>query len=105
MDLKQLKETSDLSYDIALQKQNALSKATSDLLTVYNGHIFTADAETICLVTTLSHNSKTFYVLDTNKNPVEIKEPSQFLELLIAKNQSALNTYHALYRKIKDRKI
>ena len=103
MDLAKLKSISQNSYDIALAKSNALRKAESDLVTVYQNHIFLADAETICLARTLSESNSSFFVLDTNSNPVKITDPEEFIEILIQKNQSAINTYHQLYQKIKSK--
>lgn len=103
MELTELKKISEQSYDVALQKYNALKKAQSDLVTVYLNHIFLANAETICLVRTLSESNNSFYVLDTNSNPVEITDPKDFLQVLTQKNQAALNTYHQLFQKIKNK--
>jgi len=104
MDLSQLKDKSNSSFDTALQKQNALKKAESECVTVYGNHIFRADAETICLVRTLSEHQQEFFVLDTNQNPVKITDPAEFLKTLIARNQSALNTYHRLYQTLKTKR-
>lgn len=101
MDLSELKNISQHSHDLALTKANAYHKAESDIITVYQNHIFKANAETICLVKTLGLDHPTFFILDVNNNPVEILEPQKFLELLLQKNQSALNTYHQTYFKIK----
>ena len=98
MDIRELKRQSDLSYDIAIAKRNALEKAHSRQVMVYNEHIFKADPDTICLVETLKKNNDKFFVLDTNNNPVEITEPDEFLSLLIARNQESLNAYHQLYK-------
>lgn len=97
MDLEQLKSISKHSHDINLQKANGLNKAKSDMVLVYKDHIFVADAELINLVGNLSSSDGTVFVLDSNQNPVEIKNPKEFLQLLKQKNQSALNTYHQLY--------
>lgn len=105
MDLDELKSISQQSYDANLQKSNALHRAESDLILVYQNHIFRADAETICLVRTLSEEHSTFIVLDANQNPVEIKDAADFLTRLKQQNQSALNTYHQLYQKIKHKEI
>ena len=105
MDLDKLKSISQQSYDSNLQKSNALKKAQSDLVVVYENHIFRANAETICLVKTLSEEHSTIVILDANQNPVEIKDPSDFLTRLKQQNQSALNTYHRLYQKIKNKEI
>ena len=105
MDLAKLKSISQNSYDINLQKTNSLKKADSDMVLVYQQHIFKADAQTICVAKTLSEIRKSFFILDTNLNPVEIKDPVEFLALLVEKNQAALNTYHQLHEKIKRREI
>ena len=105
MDLSKLKSISQSSYDVALVKSTALHKAQSDLITVYQNHIFLANAETICLVRTLAEHNTAFFILDTNSNPVEIVNPKEFLEILLQKNQSALNTYHQTYIKIKNKDL
>ena len=98
MDIHELKKQSDLSYDIAVAKRNALEKARSRQVMAYNGHLFRADAETICLVRTLKESLETFCVLDTNNNPVEITDPTEFLGMLIQRNQESLNTYKQIYQ-------
>jgi hypothetical protein len=97
MDLSELKQQSDASFDIATAKKNALEKAFSQQILVYNQSIFVANAETINLVATLKQSHKTFVVLDSNDNPCIIAEPAEFLTKLIEKNQEALNQYHHLY--------
>ena len=97
MDIRSLKQQSDLSYDIAVAKRNALEKALSRQVMAYNGYLFRADPGTICLVRTLKENDSTFFVLDTNENPVKIRDPDDFLNRLIARNQEALNAYHQMY--------
>jgi hypothetical protein len=103
MDIRELKRQSDLSYDIAIAKRNALEKAHARQVLVYKEHIFRADPETICLVKTLSDKNDSFFVLDTNKNPVEIINPMEFLGKLIERNQESLNTYHQMYKTFSQR--
>jgi|TARA_R100000027_G_scaffold40888_1_gene30459 dTDP-4-dehydrorhamnose reductase len=98
MDIGSLKKQSDLSYDIAIAKRNALEKAHSRQIIVYNEHIFCADPQTICVVSTLKETNETFFMLDTNGNPVEIKDPADFLSKLIERNQESLNSYHQVYK-------
>ena len=81
MDIGNLKKQSDLSYDIAIAKRNELEKAHSRQILVYNEHIFHADADTICLVKTLKDVKEKFFVLDTNKNPVDLSPRTQVLDL------------------------
>ena len=97
MDIRSLKQQSDLSYDVAVAKRNALEIAHSRQVLAYNGNLFRADPQTICLVRTLKETHSTFFILDTNNNPVEIKDADDFLNRLIARNQEALNTYHQMY--------
>ena len=98
MDIGELKKQSDLSYDIAIAKRNALEKAHSRQIIVYNEHIFRADPQTICLVKTLKESVDNFFVLDTNNNPVEIQDPQDFLTKLIERNQESLSSYHQMYK-------
>jgi len=98
MDISELKRQSDLSYDTAVAKRNALEKARSRQVMAYNGHLFRADAQTICLVRTLKESLDTFCVFDTNHNPVEITDPTEFLGKLIERNQESLNAYKQIYQ-------
>ena len=98
MDFRELKKQSDLSYDTAVAKRNALEKAHSRQVMAYEGHLFRADPETICLVKTLKESLDTFCVLDTNHNPVEITDPDKFLGKLIERNQESLNAYKQIYQ-------
>ena len=104
MDIGELKKQSDLSYDVAIAKRNAIEKANTRQIIVYNEHIFRADPQTICLVKTLKEDHDTFFVLDTNSNPVEIKDPQDFLAKLIERNQESLSSYHQMYKTF-ERKV
>ena len=104
MDIGELKKQSDLSYDIAVAKRNAIEKANTRQIIVYNEHIFRADPQTICLVKTLKEDHDTFFVLDTNSNPVQIKDPQDFLAKLIERNQESLSSYHQMYKTF-ERKV
>lgn len=97
MDIRSLKQQSDFSYNVAVAKRNALEKAHSRQVLAYNGNLFIANPQTICLVKTLKETHSIFFLLDTNNNPVEIKDADDFLKKLIARNQEALNAYHQMY--------
>jgi len=43
MDIRELKQQSDLSYDTAVAKRNALEKAHARQVLAYDGHLFRAD--------------------------------------------------------------
>jgi hypothetical protein len=98
MDIHELKKQADLSYDITVAKRNALEKCHSRQIVVYNEHMFRADPGTICLVRTLKDAHDSFFVLDTNNNPVEITDPDGFLSVLLERNQESLNTYSQIYK-------
>ena len=103
MDIGSLKKESDLSFDVAIAKRNALEKAHSRQIMVYNEHIFRADPHTICVVRTLKETQDTFFILDTNNNPVEITDPGDFLSRLIERNQESLNSYHQMYKTFENK--
>ena len=103
MTVGELKQKADLSYDISVAKQNALERALSRQIIAYNEHLFKADAQTICLVKTLSEHKESFFVLDTNDNPCEIQDPADFLNKLIERNQETLNAYNQIHETFKRR--
>ncbi len=103
MNVGELKQKADLSYDISVAKQNALERALSRQIIAYNEHLFKADAQTICLVKTLSEHKESFFVLDTNDNPCEIQDPADFLNKLIERNQETLNAYNQIHETFKRR--
>jgi hypothetical protein len=104
MDINELKRHSDLSFDRAVAKKNLLARAESELITVYQDHIFRADAVTIATVRALMESQDYFFILDSNSNPVKIDNPKEFLHLLTQRQQSALNTYHQTYQSLKSLK-
>jgi len=103
MNISELKQKADLSYDISVAKKNALERVESRQIFAYNGHLFRADAETICLIKTLSEHKDNFFILDTNNNPCEIKDSANFLNKLIERNQETLNAYHQINESFKRR--
>ena len=103
MNVGELKQKADLSYDISVAKKNALERAESRQIIAHNEHLFKADAQTICLVKTLSEHKESFFVLDTNDNPCEIQDPADFLTKLIERNQETLNAYNQIHETFKRR--
>jgi hypothetical protein len=103
MNIGELKQKSDLSYNVAIAKRNALEKAQSRQVVVYKEHIFRADPETINLVSTLKNTNDKFFVLDTNNNPVEITDPTEFLKILIERNQESLSSYYQMSKTFESR--
>jgi hypothetical protein len=100
MDIGNIKKQSDLNFEVAQAKKNALEKLRSRQLLAYNERLFTADADTMNLVSTLKQHNNDFYVLDVNDNPCHIKDPDDFLNKLIERNQETLNTYQQLHQEL-----
>ena len=69
MDIGNIKKNSDLNFEVAQAKDNALEKMRSRQLMAYNERLFKADADTINLVSTMKQHNKDFFVLDVNDNP------------------------------------
>ena len=103
MDIQSLKKQSDLSFDLAANKRNALEKARARQLMAYNDHLFLADAHTINLVHALKQLHTVFFILDANDNPCEITDADVFLQLLIQRNQESLNQYHQLHQQLQNK--
>jgi len=105
MDIKKLKDQSDLAHNISIEKKNALEKMRSRQTLVYNNQIFKANSETITLVKTLLEQrpNQEIYIIDTNSNPCEIKDSKDFLDKLIQRNQESINEYHRFYSRFKRR--
>ena len=105
MDIGTLKDYSDLAFDLAQLKKNALEKIRARQIVAYNGRLFRADANTINVVQTYQAHSKEFYMLDTNDNPCHITDPEEFLRILIERNQETLNSYHKLHEDLKNKRL
>jgi hypothetical protein len=104
MDIQSLKQQSDLSFDRAVAKKNALERAKSRQVIAYQNHLFLADAATINLVSALKQQYKEFFILDSNDNPCKISDADELLKLLIERNQETLNLYHQLHEQLKSKK-
>ena len=100
MDIGNIKKHSDLNFEAAQAKKNALEKMRSRQLMAYNARLFKADADTINLISTLKQSKNDFYVLDVNDNPCHVKAPDDFLNKLIERNQETLNSYQQLHQDL-----
>tara|TARA_B100000900_G_C20516868_1_gene690444 strand:+ start:216 stop:536 length:321 start_codon:yes stop_codon:yes gene_type:complete len=105
MDIGNIKKYADLAFSVAQSKRNALENLRSRQLIAYNECLFRADAQTINLVKALKDMSDNFVVLDVNDNPCEIKNPKEFLEKLIERNQETLNAYNQLHKDFANKRL
>ena len=58
MDIGNIKKHSDLNFEVAQAKKNALEKLRSRQLMAYNERLFKADSDTINLISTLNNTTK-----------------------------------------------
>ena len=79
MDIGNIKIHSDLYFEVARAKSNALENMRSRQIMAYNERLFKADADTINLISTLKQNNKELELLN-----LTIK--FSFLVLLISPN-------------------
>jgi len=84
------------------QQQTLKAKVINELLLTYQESIFKATPELIGLIKTIvDFNYPTVIIDDINENPVNIKNPAEFLENLIATYSKAKNSHYIGYAKIK----
>ena len=102
---ERLKKALEFSnYRISLfQRKEDLKLNMSNMLThAANGGIFKINPELICFVKTLVDKKKTRAVLiDSNENPIEITNLSEFYDKIFNKYFEATNLYHIEYSKLK----
>lgn len=104
MDIKSLKEQSDLAHQISVEKQTALEKMKSRQTVIYKNRIFKAEPNFINHVKTLiDKNFSVIYVIDSNQNPCEIENPTEFFEILLERNQESIRDYHIYFQKFTKR--
>ena len=100
--LEQSLDFSNFRQTLYNQQETLKAKVLNELLLTYQESIFKATPELIGLVKTiLDFNYPTVIVDDINENPVNIKNPAEFLENLIATYSKAKNSHYIGYAKIK----
>ena len=91
-------------YRVSLfnRKEDLKIKLKSMLTYAHNGGVFTIDQSLITFVDLLSKQGRdTIILIDTNGNPIEIKEPAEFLAEIFSRYFEATNLYHSEYTKLK----
>ena len=81
MNVGELNQLADKSYDISVAKKNALERAKSRQIIAYNEHLFVADPQTICLVKTLSENKNYLSGLNIFKGAITYRGVSDAFKL------------------------
>ena len=100
--LEKALEFSNYRQTLYTQQQTLKSKVNNELLLTYQESIFKATPELIGLVKTIvDFNYPTVIIDDINDNPVNIKNPKEFLENLIATYSKAKNSHYIGYAKLK----
>ena len=99
LDLASVLEYADYRFVLNNQKKILKEKALQHLRHSFNGGTFVIDGTLISLVSTLA-SQEVIYLLDTNNNPIEIKEPATFLNAIIEKYNTVMSNYHAEYKEL-----
>jgi uncharacterized protein YqkB len=102
---ERLKKALDFSnYRIALFNRKEDLKVQMDTMLTYaqNGGIFKITPELMTFVKMLVDMQKTrAIIIDTNGNPIEIKNVSEFFDTIFTRYWEATNVYYREYNKLK----
>lgn len=100
--LKKAIEFSNYRNSLFNKKEDIKTKVTAMLLYGYNGGIFKITQELILFVKLILDQEKDQVVLiDSNENPIEIKDIKTFYEHIFTKYFEATNYYNSEYTKLK----
>ena len=99
--IKDLKDESDLAFDVQLQKQNLLEACRARQVMSHAGGLFLVDESLISFLKSLKDLDVTDTVLlDKNQNPIKVRV-EELLDRSLERYQEAVNTYHQLYENIR----
>jgi len=100
--LKKAIEFSNYRTSLFNKKEDIKTRVGSMLTYGYNGGIFKINQTLICFVKLVLDQGKDYVVLiDSNENPIEIKELQTFYDTIFTKYFEANNFYHSEYEKLK----
>ena len=99
--IKDLKDESDLAFDVQLQKQNLLEACRARQVMAHGGGLFLVDESLISFLKSLKDLGVTDTVLlDKNQNPIKVRV-EELLDRSLERYQEAVNTYHRLYENMR----
>lgn len=95
-------ELANFTSTLASQKRVLLEEFYQNSTYFFNGAVFTANKETINFVKSLIDLGQAQIVLiDNNNTPIDISDPTQFLQNLLDKYNFAANSYYSKFQKLK----
>lgn len=94
-------EASNYRLTLNIQRENSKLKLKNHLVYSQNGGLFKITQDFISFVFALSQSKESSVILDSNENPVLIKDLQIFFEEILSVYQEAMNEYLIEYEKFK----
>ena len=100
-EIQSVLEYADYRFVLNNQKQLLKEKTLQHLRHSHNGGNFNIDSTLISVTKALiDGDNTTIYLMDTNSNPIEIKDAHMFLGTIIEKYMEVMKRYHAEYKEL-----
>ena len=94
-------EASNYRLSLNTQRENSKLKLKNKLAYSENGGIFKITQDFISFIFALSQKKKEAVILDSNENPIVIKDLEDFFEEIVGIYQEAMNDYLREYENFK----
>ena len=100
-EIQSVLEYADYRFVLNNQKQLLKEKTLQHLRHSHNGGSFNIDSTLIGMTRALiDGDNTTIYLMDTNNNPIEIKDAHIFLETILNKYNEVMQRYHTEYKEL-----
>ncbi len=100
-EIQSVLEYADYRFVLNNQKQLLKEKTLQHLRHSHNGGSFNIDSTLISMTRALiDGDNTTIYLMDTNNNPIEIKDAHIFLETILNKYNEVMQRYHTEYKEL-----
>lgn len=94
-------EASNYRLTLNIQRENSKLKLKNHLVYSQNGGLFKITQDFISFIFALSQSKESSVILDSNENPILIKNLQTFFEEILSIYQEAMNEYLIEYEKFK----
>ena len=100
-EIQSVLEYADYRFVLNNQKQLLKEKTLQHLRYSHNGGNFNIDSTLISITKALVDAGNTvIYLMDTNNNPIEVKEAKIFLDAITEKYMEVMKRYHTEYKEL-----
>lgn len=100
-DLKRVFEIANFMTTLNTQKRELYEEYEQSSYYFKDGHVFKVNADLITLVSALNNsNLESTVILDSNNEPFNIENISEFLKDVIAIYTESINSYYYNYKKL-----